>query len=108
MAFKNAFEHAKPFLLEPIFTLNVYAPEHYTGEIVGDISSKRGRILGMDSDVRIQIIHALIPQASLTTFHHALTRLTQSRARYSYSFSHYEEAPPDIAQQLIAEKKSQQ
>ncbi len=106
MAFKSAFEQAKPFLLEPIFALNVYAPENYTGEIVGDISSKRGKILGMDSDVKIQIIHALIPQASLTTFHHALTRLTQSRARYSYNFSHYEEAPPDIAHQIIAEKKS--
>lgn len=105
MAFKSAFEKAKPFLLEPVYALNVYAPEQYTGEIVGDISSKRGKILGMDSDVKMQIIHALIPQASLTTFHHALTRLTQSRARYSYTFSHYEEAPPDIAQQIIAEKK---
>ncbi len=105
MAFKSAFDHARPFLLEPIFDLNVYAPEQYTGEIVGDISSKRGKILGMQSDVKMQIIHALIPQASLTTFHHALTRLTQSRARYLYSFSHYEEVPPDIAQQIIAEKK---
>ena len=104
MAFKSAFEKAKPFLLEPVYALNVYAPEQYTGEIVGDISSKRGKILGMDSEVKMQIIHALIPQASLTTFHHALTRLTQSRARYSYNFSHYEEAPPDIAQQIIAEK----
>ncbi len=106
MAFKSAFDKAKPFLLEPIYALNVYAPEQYTGEIVGDISSKRGKIIGMDSDVRMQIIHALIPQSSLTTFHHALTRLTQSRARYTYSFSHYEEAPPDIAQQIIAEKRS--
>ncbi len=104
MAFKSAFEKAKPFLLEPVYALNVYAPEQYTGEIVSDISSKRGKILGMDSEVKMQIIHALIPQASLTTFHHALTRLTQSRARYSYNFSHYEEAPPDIAQQIIAEK----
>ena len=104
MAFKSAFEKAKPFLLEPVYALNVYAPEQYTGEIVGDISSKRGKILGMDSEVKMQIIHALIPQASLTTCHHALTRLTQSRARYSYNFSHYEEAPPDIAQQIIAEK----
>ncbi len=104
MAFKSAFEKAKPFLLEPVYALNVYAPEQYTGEIVSDISSKRGKILGMDSEVKMQIIHALIPQASLTTFHHALTRLTQSRARYSYNFSHYEEAPPDIAQQIMAEK----
>ncbi len=106
MAFKNAFEKAKPFLLEPIYALNVYAPEQYTGEIVGDISSRRGKILGMDSDVKMQIIHALIPQGALTAFHHALTRLTQSRARYSYSFNHYEEAPPDIAQQIIAAKES--
>ena len=106
MALKNAFEKARPFLLEPVYALDVYAPEQYTGEIVGEISSKRGKILGMESDVQMQIIHALIPQAALTTFHHALTRLTQSRARYSYRFNHYEEAPPDIAQQIIAEKNT--
>ena len=108
MAFKNAFDKSRPFLLEPIYALTVFAPEQYTGEIVGDISSRRGKILGMDSDVRLQIIRALIPQAALTAFHHALTRLTQSRARYSYSFSHYEEAPPDIAQQIIAAKDAKE
>ncbi|MEI6758330.1 MAG: elongation factor G [Chlorobium sp.] len=107
MAFKVAFDKARPFLLEPIYSLNVYAPEQYTGEIVGDISSKRGKILGMETDVKMQIIKALIPQAALTAFHHALTRLTQSRARYSYNFNHYEEAPPDIAQQIIAEHKKE-
>jgi elongation factor G len=106
MAFKNAFEKAKPFLLEPIYALNVYAPDQYTGEIVGEISSKRGKILGMDADVRMQVVRALIPQSALTSFHHALTRLTQSRARYSYNFSHYEEAPPDIAQQIINAKEN--
>jgi elongation factor G len=106
MAFKNAFDKAKPFLLEPIYYLQVYAPDQYTGEIVGDISSKRGKILGMEADVRMQVIKALIPQSALTTFHHALTRLTQSRARYSYHFSHYEEAPPDVAQQIISAKES--
>ena len=104
MALKSAFEKAKPFLLEPIYTLEVYAPEQFTGEIVGEISSKRGKILGMEAEVKMQIIHALIPQAALTPFHHALTRLTQSRARYSYHFSHYEEMPPDLAQQIIAER----
>jgi elongation factor G len=105
MAFKTAFEKAKPLLLEPLYNLTVQAPEQYTGEIVGDISSKRGKILGMDADSRLQIIRAVIPQSSLSAFHHALTRLTQSRARYNYSFSHYEEAPAEIASQLIAEKK---
>ncbi|NTW55561.1 MAG: elongation factor G [Chlorobiaceae bacterium] len=107
MGFKSAFDKAKPFLLEPIYALQVYAPDQYTGEIVGDISSKRGKILGMDADVRMQVIRALIPQSALTTFHHALTRLTQSRARYSYKFSHYEEAPPDVAQQIISAREKE-
>jgi elongation factor G len=105
MAFKSAVEKAKPLLLEPFYNLTVYAPEQYTGEIVGEISSRRGKILGMDTDARFQVIKALIPQASLSSFHQSLTRLTQSRAKYSYSFSHYEEAPQDIMQQVIAENK---
>jgi elongation factor G len=108
MAFKAAVEKAKPLILEPIYSLTVQTPDQFTGEIVGDISSKRGRILGMDTEIRFQVIKALIPQASLSTFHHALTRLTQSRARYNYAFSHYEEAPVEIANQLIAEKAAKQ
>ena len=108
MAFKSAVEKAKPLILEPIYSLTVQTPDQFTGEIVGDISSKRGRILGMDTETRFQVIKALIPQASLSTFHHALTRLTQSRARYSYTFNHYEEAPVEIANQLIAEKAAKQ
>ncbi|MBV5328023.1 MAG: elongation factor G [Chlorobium sp.] len=104
MAFKAAFDKAKPLLLEPFYELNVFAPEQYTGEIVGEISSKRGKILGMDTDARFQIVKALIPQAALTSFHHALIRLTQSRARYTYKFNHYEEAPPEIVKQVTSEK----
>lgn len=107
MAFRTAFEKAKPLILEPIFTLTVQTPDQFTGEIVGDISSKRGRILGMDTETRFQIIRAMIPQASLSAFHHSLTRLTQSRAKYNYAFSHYEEAPAEIANQLIAEKEKE-
>ena len=107
MAFKAACEKAKPLILEPLYSLNVYTPDQYTGEIVGDISSKRGKILGMDTDSRFQIIKAIIPQASLSAFHHALTRLTQSRARYSYEFSHYEEAPIEVVTQLMAEKEKE-
>ncbi len=105
MAFKSAFEKARPLLLEPFYSLEVYAPEQYTGEIVGEISSRRGKIIGMDTDARFQIVKALIPQASLSSFHHSLTRLTQSRAKYTYSFSHYEEAPQEIMQEIIAENR---
>ncbi|TCD48041.1 elongation factor G [Chlorobium sp. N1] len=104
MAFRAAVEKAKPLVLEPVVELRVLAPDQYTGEIVGEISSKRGKILGMEADVRMQVIKAELPQAALQGFHHALSRLTQGRARYSYSFSHYEEAPADVVQQLAAEK----
>ncbi len=107
MAFKAACEKAKPLILEPLYSLTVITPDQYTGEIVGDISSKRGKILGMDSESRFQVIRAIIPQASLASFHLALTRLTQSRARYSYAFSHYEEAPADIASRLIAAREKE-
>ncbi|MCF8215788.1 MAG: elongation factor G [Chlorobium sp.] len=105
MAFKSAFEKAKPLLLEPLYNLTVHAPEQYTGEIVGEISSRRGKIIGMDTDARFQVVKALVPQASLASFHQSLTRLTQSRSKYAYSFSHYEEAPQDIMQQVIDENK---
>ncbi|MBF0586423.1 elongation factor G [Prosthecochloris sp. N3] len=103
MAFRHAFEKAKPMLLEPYCSLNVIAPDQYTGEIVGEISSRRGKIMGMDTESRFQTINAMIPQASLHEFHTRLVRLTQSRARYTYEFSHYEEVPQDLAQQLIEE-----
>ncbi len=107
MAFKAAFDKAKPLLLEPYYTLSVQTPEQYTGEIVGEISGKRGKIIGMDADARFQKINAHIPQASLRDFHLQLVRLTQSRARYTYSFSHYEEVPQDIAGQIAALKSKE-
>lgn len=108
MAFKAAFDNAKPLLLEPYHTLSVQTPEQYTGEIVGEISGKRGKIIGMDADSRFQTINAHIPQSSLRDFHMQLVRLTQGRARYSYSFSHYEEVPQDIAGQIVTAKEEKQ
>jgi elongation factor G len=93
-------------VLELFTELTVTAPDQYSGEIVGEISAKRGKILGMEADVRMQVVKAELPQAALQTFHHALTRLTQGRARYSYRFSHYEEAPAEVVQQLAAEKNA--
>ncbi len=108
MAFKAAFEKAKPLLLEPYYTLSVRTPEQYTGEIVGEISGKRGKIIGMDADSRFQTVNAHLPQSSLRDFHFQMVRLTQSRARYSYSFSHYEEVPQDIASQIITTQEEKQ
>jgi len=107
MGFKAAFEKAKPALLEPIYKLTVYAPDQFTGEIMGEISSRRGRMQGMDSEGRLQLLLSMIPQAELHTLHGALNRLTQGRARYIYELSHYEEVPFDIREKLIEEAKSQ-
>ena len=94
-------------MLEPFYTLSVQTPEQYTGEIVGEISGKRGKIIGMDADSRFQTINAHMPQSSLRDFHMQLVRLTQGRARYTYSFDHYEEVPQDIAGKIIAAKEDE-
>ena len=107
MALKAAFGKAKPLLLEPYHTLSVQTPEQYTGEIVGEISGKRGKIIGMDADSRFQTIKAHIPHSSLRDFHMQLVRLTQGRARYTYSFSHYEEVPQDITSQIVTAKETE-
>ncbi len=108
MALKSAFANAKPLLLEPYCTLSVRTPEQYTGEIVGEISGKRGKIIGMDADSRFQTVNAHMPQSSLRDFHMQLIRLTQGRARYTYSFSHYEEVPQDIAGRIIEAKQDKE
>jgi elongation factor G len=103
MAFKKAFTEAKPVLLEPIYELEVKVPEAYMGDVMGDISSRRGKILGMDSDGRFQIIRAHVPLAELHKYSTVLRSMTQGQGLFTRKFSHYEEVPSDIAQKIISE-----
>ena len=103
MAFKKAFMEAKPVLLEPIYELEVKVPEAYMGDVMGDISSRRGKILGMDSDGRFQIIRAHVPLAELHKYSTVLRSMTQGQGLFTRKFSHYEEVPSDIAQKIISE-----
>ena len=89
-AFIDAFKNAKPCLLEPITNIEVKVPEEYMGDIMGDISGKRGKILGMDSDGSFQLIKAQVPQGELYNYATTIRSLTGGRGLHSEEFSHYE------------------
>jgi len=100
-AFREAFRGAKPCLLEPILDIEVTVPEEYMGDIMGDISGKRGKIVGMEADGKFQVIKAQVAQAEL--YHYATTvrSLTGGRGIHSESFSHYEKMPKDQEKKVI-------
>lgn len=105
MAFRKGFMEAKPVLLEPIYNVQITVPEDFTGDVMGDMSSRRGKIAGMDPDGRNQIIKAAVPQAELYQYAVDLRSMTQGQGVYSLEFSHYEEVPHDAAQKVIEEAK---
>ncbi len=101
--FKKGFLECKPCLLEPIYEVEVIVPDEYMGDVMGDISSRRGKILGMDSDGHFQIIKANVPLAELYKYSSQLRSLTQGRGVHRRKFSHYEEVPKDVEQKVIEE-----
>jgi len=105
-AFREAFLGAQPCLLEPIMDIEVTVPEEFMGDIMGDISGKRGKIMGMDADGKFQIIKAQVPQAEL--YHYATTvrSLTGGRGLHQEAFSHYEKMPKDIEKKVIKEREN--
>ena len=105
MALKKAFMDASPILLEPIYTLQVKVPEDYMGDVMGDISSRRGKISGMDADGRFQVINAKVPLAELYKYSNTLRSMTQGQGIFHIEFSHYEEVPGDVAQKIVEEAK---
>jgi len=107
MAFREGFMQAKPVILEPIYNVEVTVPEDYTGDVMGDLSSRRGKIAGMDPDGRNQIIRAAIPQAELYQYAVDLRSMTQGQGVYSLEFARYEEVPFDAAQKIIAQAQKE-
>ena len=104
-AFKKGFMEAKPCLLEPIYNITVKVPEDYMGDVMGDISSRRGKIAGMDSEGPFQIIRATVPLAELYKNSTHLRSLTQGRGIHFREFSHYEEVPKEVETKVIEEYK---
>ncbi len=105
--FKLAFEKASPILLEPIVDLKVTVPDKYTGDVMGDLSSRRGKISGMEPDVRYQTITAKVPEAEIQTYSQALRSITQGRGYYTKSFSHYDPVPSELAKKIIEASKKE-
>ena len=105
MAFKKAFADAKPVLLEPIYDIEVRVPDEYMGDVMGDISGRRGKIMGMDADGRFQVINAKVPLGELYRYSTSLRSMTQGRGIHSRKFSHYEEVPSDAAAKIIEQAR---
>lgn len=102
MAFKKGFMEGKPVLLEPISEIEVTVPEEYMGDVMGDISGRRGKILGMETDGHFQIIKALVPMSELHKYSTILRSMTQGRGVFRTRFSHYDEMPKELAEKVIA------
>ena len=102
-AFRDAFQQAKPCLLEPIYHIQVKIPEDAMGDIMGDISGRRGRIAGIDTEGNFQVVKAHVPQMELYRYSTVIRSLTGGRGLHSEEFSHYEEMPRDLEQKIIAQ-----
>ncbi len=106
--FKKAFEMASPILLEPVVDLKVTVPEEYTGDIMGDLSSRRGKIGGMNPIGKYQTISAKVPEAEVQNYSTTLRSLTQGRGFYTKTFSHYEPVPGELAKKIIEAHKKEE
>lgn len=107
MAFKKAFNDAKPVILEPVYELEVRVPDEFMGDVMGDISSRRGKIAGMDADGKFQVIKAMVPLAELYKYSTTLRSMTQGRGIHKRTFSHYEEVPQEVAEKIIAQAEKE-
>ncbi len=105
MCFKKGFLEAKPVLLEPIYEIEVTMPEECMGDVMGDISSRRGKILGMDNDGHFQIIRCVVPLSEFYKYSSTLRSLTAGRGTHTRKFSHYEEVPKEVEHKIVEEYK---
>ena len=104
MAFKDGMRKANPVLLEPMMAVEVETPEDFMGNVVGDLSSRRGMIQGMDDLPGMKVVRSEVPLAEMFGYSTALRSATQGRATYSMEFKHYSEAPKNVAEAIINKK----
>ena len=106
MCFKKGVQEANPVLLEPIMKMEIIAPEENMGDVMGDLNGRRGRVLGMDSEGRYQVIKAQAPMAEVLRYALDLNAITAGRGSFKVEHSHYEELPAQLAEKVIAEIKA--
>jgi elongation factor G len=108
LGFKNAVEKAKPVILEPIMTMEVTVPDECMGDVIGDLNSRRGKVLGMETQGHSEVIKARVPMSEVLKYAPDLRSLTSGRGEFQLEFSHYEEIPPHLAEKVIKEAKARQ
>jgi elongation factor G len=107
LAFRSVSASCKPVLLEPIMEIEVSTPDEYQGAVMGDISSRRGQILGTQKEGRLTSVRALVPEAELDKYATTLHSLTHGRGTYRQKFHTYEQAPPDVAAKVTEARKKE-
>lgn len=105
MAFVAAFKKASPVVLEPIMKVEVVTPENYMGDVIGDLSAKRGQIEKMTDRATSKVVRAMVPLSNMFGYSTSLRSMTQGRATYSMEFDHYAECPKNVEQEIISGKK---
>jgi elongation factor G len=108
MGFKKGFMECSPTLLEPVMLVTVTVPDEFMGDVMGDLNSRRGRVLGMDNVNNRQVIKAHVPQAEMLQYAPTLTSMTGGRGSFTIEFDHYEEVPAHLQEKIIAESKAEQ
>ncbi|MCX5907968.1 MAG: elongation factor G, partial [Deltaproteobacteria bacterium] len=108
MAFKKGVMEANPVLLEPIMNMEVSVPDEYMGDVIGDLNSRRGRVLGVEPRSKEQVIKCQVPLAEVLKYAPDLTSMTSGRGSFSMESSHYEEVPAHLAEKIIAASKAPQ
>ncbi len=107
MCFKKGLKEAKPTMLEPIVNLTVTVPEEHMGDVIGDLNSRRGKVLGMDVKGKKQVIRAQVPMAEVLNYVPDLTSITGGRGSFTSEFDHYEEVPGPIIQKIVEQEKKE-
>ncbi|MFH1488528.1 MAG: elongation factor G, partial [Pseudomonadota bacterium] len=105
MCLKKAFQDATPILLEPIMKMEIIVPDDAMGDVMGDLNSRRGRVLGMDSEDKHQVIKAQAPMEEVLKYALDLNAMTAGRGTFRMEHSHYEELPAQMAEKVIAESR---
>jgi elongation factor G len=108
LAFKKAVEMCNPILLEPIMLAAVFIPDEFMGDVIGDLSSRRGRVLGSDSIGGVTEVKAHVPMAEMMKYAPDLRSMTGGQGTFTMEFAHYEECPPNVAEQVIADSKKEE
>ncbi|MDD2852716.1 MAG: elongation factor G [Desulfuromonadaceae bacterium] len=107
MAFKKAMELCKPILLEPIVNMKITVPDESMGDVIGDLNSRRGKVVGVEPKANSQIIRAIVPMSEVLAYSNDLKSMTSDRGLFSTEFSHYEEVPSHLSQKIVTEAQTE-